>query len=84
MKVEEYRAVRQGIGVPMVEYTRKAYLRCIVHATLCACGRQLLFRKRRAYAFFTNDAGNIREIMAIISTALTVTVSASTLTFFFM
>jgi len=32
MKVGEYRAVRQDRGVPKGEYTRKAYLRCIVHA----------------------------------------------------
>ncbi len=38
MKEEEHRAVRQGIGVPMVKYTRKAYLRYIVQAIhMCMC-----------------------------------------------
>ncbi len=32
MKVGEYRVVRQDRDVPMVEYSRKAYLWCIVHA----------------------------------------------------
>ena len=34
----ENRVVRQGIGVPMVEYTKKAYLLCIDHAIrMCMC-----------------------------------------------
>ena len=81
MKVEEYRAVRQGIGVSMIEYTRKAYLQCIVHVIHMCMWRPWSFRKRRAYAFFTMRAGNIRKIVAKVTTVLTVIVLASTLTF---
>jgi hypothetical protein len=53
MKVEEYRAVRQGRGVPMVEYTRKAYLRCIVHAIhMCMCKATVLSEEEGICIFY--------------------------------
>jgi hypothetical protein len=43
MKVEGYRVVRQGRGVPMVKYAMKAYLRYIVQAIhMCMCEAMVL------------------------------------------
>ena len=58
----EYRVVRQSIGVPMVEYTKKAYLLCIDHAIrMCMCKAMALSEEEGICIFHTGHREHPRD-----------------------
>jgi len=62
MKVGEYRVMRQDRGVPIVGYTRKAYLRRVVHAIrMCMCKAMAPLEEEGIYIFYTKSREHPRD-----------------------